>query len=64
MGLRFLIIDLIPGQYANDRTDPLAFLPVGPDRLAVALIDITAEEALAELLARGLRVRRTSVVEE
>lgn len=64
MGLRFLIIDLVPGQYANDRTDPLAFLPVGPDRLAVALVDITAEEVLAELLARGLRIRRTSVIEE
>jgi hypothetical protein len=63
MGLRFLIVDLIPGQCTNDRTDPLALLPVGPDRVAVALVDTTAEEALAELLARGLGIRRTSVVE-
>lgn len=45
------------------RPTPLLMLPLGDNRAAVALDDLSPEEVLAELLSRGVAVKGSRVVE-
>ncbi|HRP09287.1 MAG TPA: hypothetical protein PLL69_12450 [Gemmatimonadales bacterium] len=63
MSRRLLILDLWPTRLPMPRPTPLLLLPLGGDRVAVALDDLTPEEVLAELLSRGVAVRGSKVME-
>lgn len=63
MSRRILVLDLWPASPPMPRPTPLLLLPLGGDRAAVALDDLSAEEVLAELLSRGVAVRGSRVVE-
>ncbi len=63
MSRRMLLLDLGPTTAPFPRTSPLVLLTLGENRAAVALDDLTPEEVLAELLARGVAVRGSRVVE-
>jgi len=63
MRRRMLVLDLSPSPHPLPRPTPLLLLPLGDDRAAVALDDLTPEEVLAELLSRGVAVRGSRVVE-
>lgn len=63
MRRRMLIIDLSPSPHFLPRPTPLLLLPLGGNRAAVALDDLSPEEVLAELLSRGIAVRGSRVVE-
>ncbi len=63
MSRRMLLLDLGPTTAPFPRPSPLVLLPLGENRAAVALDDFTPEEVLAELLARGVAVRGSRVVE-
>lgn len=63
MRRRLLVLDLSPSAFPMPRPSPVLLLPLGDNRAAVALDDQTPEEVLAELLARGIAVRGSRVVE-
>jgi hypothetical protein len=63
MRRRMLVLDLSPSAGPLPRPTPLVLLPLGENRAAVALDDLTPEEVLAELLSRGVAVRGSRVVE-
>lgn len=63
MRRRMLVLDLFPSTLPMPRPTPLLLLPLGDNRAAVALDDQSPEEVLAELLARGVAVRGSRVVE-
>lgn len=63
MRRRLLVLDLWPSTLPMPRPTPLLLLPLGGNHAAVALDDLTPEEVLAELLARGVAVRESRVVE-
>lgn len=63
MRRRMLVLDLSPSTGPPPRPTPLVLLPLGENRAAVALDDLTPEEVLAELLSRGVAVKGSRVVE-
>jgi hypothetical protein len=63
MRRRMLVLDLFPSSLPLPRPTPLLLLPLGDNRAAVALDDLSPEEVLAELLSRGVAVRGSRVVE-
>ncbi len=63
MRRRMLVLDLGPMAGPFPRPTPLVLLPLGENRAAVALDDLSPEEVLAELLSRGVAVRGSRVVE-
>lgn len=63
MRRRMLVLDLSPTTGPLPRPTPLVLLPLGENRAAVALDDLTPEEVLAELLSRGVAVKGSRVVE-
>jgi hypothetical protein len=63
MRRRILVIDLSPSPLPMPRPTPLLMLPLGDNRAAVALDDLSAEEVLAELLSSGVAVKGSRVVE-
>lgn len=63
MRRRILVLDLSPSSRPMPRPTPLLMLPLGDNRAAVALDDLTPEEVLAELLSRGVAVRGSRVVD-
>ena len=63
MRRRMLVLDLFPSSLPLPRPTPLLLLPLGDNRAAVALDDLSPEEVLAELLARGVAVRGSRVVD-
>lgn len=64
MTRRVLILNLDTSVPQPPRLTPLILLPLADGRAAVALGDFSAEEALAELLASGVPVQSSKVVEE
>ncbi len=60
---RILVLELWPSSRPMPRPTPLLLLPLGENRAAVALDDLSPEEVLAELLSRGVAVRGSRVVE-
>jgi hypothetical protein len=59
-----LLLDLDPRSPAPaPRVTPLVLLPLPGDRAAVPLSDESAEEVLATLLAGGLAIRSSRVIE-
>lgn len=60
---RLLLLDLAVAAPLMPRIAPLVLLPLPDGRAAVPLVDITAEEALATLLAEGVAIRRSRVIE-
>jgi hypothetical protein len=60
---RLLLLELAPGPPACPRIDPLIVVPLPDGRAAVALTDETPEEALAALLAVGIAVRSSRLIE-
>ncbi|HEY4321140.1 MAG TPA: hypothetical protein VGM77_08150 [Gemmatimonadales bacterium] len=64
MTRRLLLLDLDPSAAPlRPRAAPWLVLPLPDHRAAVALADETAEEVLAALLADGLAIRASRVVE-
>ncbi len=63
MPRRMLVLDLSPTTGPLPRPTPLVLLPLGENRAAVALDDLSPEEVLAELLSRGVAVKGSRVVE-
>ena len=64
MRRRLLLLDLDPVAPApSPRITPLVLLPLPDNRAAVPLSDETPEEALAVLLAGGLAIRSSRVIE-
>lgn len=63
MRRRMLVLDLSPTTGPLPRPTPLVLLPLGENRAAVALDDLSPEEVLAELLSRGVAVKGSRVVE-
>ena len=63
MRRRMLVLDLFPTSLPLPRPTPLLLLPLGDNRAAVALVDQSPEEVLAELLSRGVAVRGSRVIE-
>ena len=64
MRRRLLLLDLDPGvQPPAPRISPLMLLPLPDSRAAVPLSDETPEEVLAALLADGLAIRSSRVID-
>ncbi len=64
MRRRLLLLDLDPGvRPPAPRITPLMLLPLPDSRAAVPLSDETPEEVLAALLAEGLAIRSSRVIE-
>jgi hypothetical protein len=64
MRRRLLLLDLDPVTPApTARIAPLVLLPLPDSRAAVPLSDETPEEVLAALLASGLAIRSSRVIE-
>jgi hypothetical protein len=64
MTRRLLLLDLDPGvPPPAPRIAPLMLLPLPDSRAAVPLTTETAEEVLAALLAGGLAIRSSRVIE-
>jgi hypothetical protein len=64
MRRRLLLLDLDPGvRSPAPRIAPLMLLPLPDSRAAVPLSDETPEEVLAALLADGLAIRSSRVIE-
>jgi hypothetical protein len=64
MSSRTLIVDIDPAAPPMVREVPLIMRVLGPGRASVPLDGVSPEEALAELLASGVAVRGSRVVEE
>jgi hypothetical protein len=61
---RLLLLDLDPGAPAPaPRITPLVLLPLPDSRVAVPLADESPEEVLAALLAGGLAIRSSRVID-
>ncbi|MGH7594436.1 MAG: hypothetical protein ACRELE_11395 [Gemmatimonadales bacterium] len=64
MRRRLLLLDLDPGAPPPaPRVTPLVLLPLPDSRAAVPLSDESAEAVLATLLAGGLAIRSSRVIE-
>lgn len=64
MRRRLLLLELDPGSPTPaPRVTPLVLLPLPDGRAAVPLSTESAEEALATLLAGGLPIRASRVIE-
>lgn len=64
MRRRLLLLDLDPARPSPaPRITPMLLLPLPDNRAAVPLTDETPEEALAALLADGLAIRSSRVIE-
>lgn len=64
MRSRLLLLDLDPHAPApRPRVTPFLLLPLPDGRAAVPLTDESAEEALASLLADGIPIRRSRVID-
>ncbi|MEO5800616.1 MAG: hypothetical protein ABIZ70_04625 [Gemmatimonadales bacterium] len=60
---RLLLLELAAAAPVTPRIAPLVLLPLPDGRAAVPLVDTTVEEALATLLAEGVAIRRSRVIE-
>lgn len=60
---RLLLLDLAPGPAVTPRISPFLLVPLPDGRAAVPLDDETPEEALAALLAVGVAVRASRLIE-
>jgi hypothetical protein len=60
---RLLLLELAPGPQAAPRIEPFIVVPLPDGRAAVPLNDETPEEALAALLAVGVAVRSSRLIE-
>lgn len=60
---RLLLLELATSSPLAPRIAPLVLLPLPDGRAAVPLVDITAEEALATLLAEGVAIRSSRVID-
>lgn len=60
---RLLLLELATDSPLTPRIAPLVLLPLPNGRAAVPLVDTTAEEALATLLAEGVPIRRSRVID-
>lgn len=64
MRRRLLLLDLVPGSPPTPRIHPLVLIPMRDGRATVWLDGATPEEALAELLALGVAIRASRVIDE
>lgn len=60
---RLLLLDLAVATPVAPRIAPLVLLPLPDGQAAVPLGDTSAEEALAILLAEGVPIRRSRLIE-
>ena len=60
---RLLLLDIVPGLPLAPRIAPLVLLPLPDGRAAVPLGDQSPEEALATLLAEGVAIRSSRLLE-
>jgi hypothetical protein len=64
MTCRLLLLDLDPAAAPRPpRAAPWLLLPLPDHRAAIALADETAEEVLAALLADGMAIRSSRVID-
>lgn len=64
MHRRLLLLEFAPGTLPPaPRITPFLLMPLPDGRAAVPLADESAEEALAHLLAGGLPIRRSRLIE-
>lgn len=64
MRRRLLLLDLVPGSPPVPRIHPLVVIPMHDGRATVPLDGATPEEALAELLAQGVAIRASRVIDD
>lgn len=60
---RLLLLELAGSTPLTPRIAPLVLLPLPDGRAAVPLTDMTVEEALATLLAEGVAIRSSRVID-
>ena len=60
---RLLLLELAGSAPLTPRIAPLVLLPLPDGRAAVPLTDMTVEEALATLLAEGVAIRSSRVID-
>jgi hypothetical protein len=60
---RLLLLELASATRLTPRIAPLVLLPLPDGRAAVPLVDTTVEEALATLLAEGVAIRKSRVID-
>lgn len=60
---RLLLLDLAVATPITPRIAPLVLLPLPDGRAAVPLTDMSVEEALATLLAEGVAIRSSRVID-